>query len=133
VRFDRRGNPGGWTQTRGTWRGANPDWHGGALWSRGGHDWWRARPEFHGFYGRRDGFWFIPGIGYWAVPRAYWGHHWGYGEYLPNVFWQYQVADYWDYGLPPPPYGCAWVWVDGGIALIDLSDGYIMDVQYGLW
>ena len=97
------------------------------------HDWWRGRPEFRGYAGPRVGFWFIPGVGYWQAPREYWGRHWGYGDYLPRIFWQYQVYDWAAYGLPPPPCGCAWVWIDGGVALVDLSDGYILDVQYGLW
>jgi Ni/Co efflux regulator RcnB len=67
------------------------------------------------------------------VPQAYWGRHWGYGEFLPSFFWRNQVIDWWDYDLPPPPYGCAWVWINGGVALIDLSDGYILEVQYDIW
>lgn len=131
-RFDRRANPGGWGQTRNAWRGAHSGWDRSVPW-RQNHDWWRGRPEFRGFTGPRVGFWFIPGFGYHQVPREYWGRHWAYGDYLPRFFWQYEVDDWAAYDLPPPPWGTAWVWIDGGVALVDLSDGYILDVEYGLW
>ena len=38
-------------------------------------------------------------------------HRWGVGEFLPLFFLSYTLADWVDYGLPPPPPGCAWVWV----------------------
>jgi Ni/Co efflux regulator RcnB len=131
-RFDRRANPGQWAQARGDWRGSHMGWNRSVIWGSN-HDWWRGRPEFRGFAGPRVGFLFIPGVGYWQAPREYWGRHWGYGDSLPRVFLQYQVYDWAAYGLPPPPFGCAWVWIDGGVALVDLSDGYILDVQYGLY
>ena len=131
-RFDRRANPGQWTQTRNDWRGAHSGWNRTVIWGSN-HNWWRGRPEFRGYAGPRVGFWFIPGVGYWQAPREYWGRHWGDGDDLPRIFWQYQVNDWAAYGLPPPPWGCAWVWIDGGVALVDLSDGYILDVEYGLW
>jgi len=131
-RFDRRGNPDQWGQARHDWRSAHSDWDRSTYW-RQNRDWWRGRAEFRGYVGPRDGFWFIPGIGYYQAPQEYWGRHWGYGDYLPRYFWQYQVYSWADYGLPPPPWGCAWVWIDGGVALIDLSDGYILDVEYGLY
>jgi Ni/Co efflux regulator RcnB len=130
--FDRRANPGQWAQTRNDWRGAHSGWNHTVIWGSN-HDWWRGRSEFRGYAGPRVGFWFIPGVGYYQAPQAYWGRHWGYGDYLPQMLWQYQVNDWADYGLPPPPWGCAWVWIDGGVALIDLSDGYVLDVEYGLW
>jgi len=43
------------------------------------------------------------------------------------------VRDYVVYGLPPPPDGCAWVWVDDDVALVDLDDGYIFDIAHNLW
>jgi hypothetical protein len=35
--------------------------------------------------------------------------------------------------LPPPPYGCVWVWLNGDVALIDRSDGYILDIARNVW
>lgn len=131
-RFDRRGDAGRWTETRHDWRDYHRDWDRDARWRRD-HDWWRGRPEFRLYVGARAGFWFAPGYGYYRVPETYRDRHWEAGEYLPAFMWEYQVADWSDYDLPPPPYGCAWVWIDGGVALIDLSDGYVLEVQYGLW
>lgn len=131
-RFDRRVDAAGWTDTRHDWRDYHRDWDHDARWRRD-HDWWRGRPEFHLYVGVREGFWFAPGYGYYRVPEAYWDRHWDTGDYLPAFLWEYQIADWWDYDLPPPPYGCAWVWIDDGVALIDLSDGYVLEVQYGLW
>lgn len=132
ARFDRRTAPAEWRATRSEWRGANPDWNHAAPW-RGGHDWWRGRSEFNGYEGARNGFWFAPGFGYFAVSAVYWGMHWNVGQALPNEFWRYRVSDWQAYNLPPPPYGCAWVWLNGGVALIDMTDGYILDVEYGIY
>lgn len=130
--FDRRANPEQWNETRRDWRGEHSGWNNEAPWRRD-HDWWRRRREFHDYAGVRIGFWFAPGYGYYRVPESYWERQWGPGDYLPAFMWEYQVADWDDYGLPPPPYGCAWVWINGGVALIDLSDGYVLEVEYGLW
>ncbi len=43
------------------------------------------------------------------------------------------MNDYYDYGLPAPPPGCAWIWLNGNIALVDMSDGYIIDIVYNVW
>jgi Ni/Co efflux regulator RcnB len=66
-------------------------------------------------------------------PLQYWDHRWQVGERLPSWFWRYEIHDWWAYGLPAPPPGCGWVWLDHGVALIDLSDGYIIDIEYGVW
>lgn len=130
--FDRHDDSERWTETRHAWRGEHGGWSNNAPWRRD-HDWWRDRREFHGYTGARIGFWFAPGYGYYHVPESYWDRQWGPGDYLPAFLWEYQVADWEDYDLPPPPEGCGWVWINGGVALIDLSDGYVLDVQYGLW
>jgi Ni/Co efflux regulator RcnB len=130
VRFDRRSNPQQWRSARNDWRGAHPIRN--APW-RGNREWWRGRPEFRGYEGVRVGFWFAPGFGYLTLPPAYRGHHWGAGEYIPALFWEYRVANWTAYGLEPPPFGCAWIWIDGGVALVDLSDGYVLDVEYDVY
>ncbi|MBS0294688.1 MAG: RcnB family protein [Proteobacteria bacterium] len=102
------------------------------MWQRD-RNWWRHDRRFHGYSGFRIGFFFAPGWGYYSIPREYYGYTWGVGQYLPNYFWRYQVADYWNYGLPEPPYGCAWIWLNGNIALVDMSDGYIVDIVYNVY
>ncbi|MDE2357572.1 MAG: RcnB family protein [Alphaproteobacteria bacterium] len=75
----------------------------------------------------------MPDFGYVAVPPQYQMRYWRAGDTLPVWFWRYVVRDYAAYGLPPPPDGCAWVWVDDDVALIDLDDGYILDIVHNLW
>lgn len=114
------------------WRQRHNDWDRDAPWRRD-RDWWRGNRAFRHFYGPRLGFFFVPAFGYVAVPPAYQYAYWIPGQYLPQWFWRYTVNDYWNYGLPAPPYGCAWVWVDNDIALIQLSDGYILDIVHNAW
>lgn len=78
-------------------------------------------------------FYFAPGYGYYSVPSQYYRREYRVGDYLPNVFWRYVVHDWSWYGLPAPPYGCAWVYVDNNILLIDLYDGYVIDAASRVW
>lgn len=114
------------------WRGQHRDWDQRAPW-RNNRDWWRGNPGFRLFHGPRLGFFFFPGYGYIAVPHEYQNHYWRVGDYLPQWFWRYTVSQYWTYGLPQPPPGCAWIWLDGDVALVDMSDGYIVDMVTNIW
>jgi len=67
------------------------------------------------------------------VPRSYWNRRFYEGQYLPSIFWRYQLNDYSSWGLPWPPAWTMWVWVDNNIYLIDQYDGYIIDVIYDAW
>ena len=114
------------------WREGHHGWDNGAPWR---HDpgWWRHHWAFRWFYGPRLGFFFIPEVGYVAVPPDLGQHYWIVGNYLPAWFWRFVVSDYWNFGLPQPPDGCVWVWVDNDVALIDPSDGYIIDIVHNIW
>lgn len=96
-------------------------------------DWWRNDSRFRGWNGVRLGFYFAPGYGYYSVPRTYWNRQYYVGQYLPDVFWRYQVNDWRTYGLGYPPPGTRWVYVDNTIYLIDDYDGYIIDVVRDAW
>ncbi len=96
-------------------------------------DWWRNDRRFSGYNGVRVGFYFAPGWGYYSVPRSYWGRLWSVGQYLPDVFWRYQLNDWRTYGLGYPPEGTRWVSVDNTLYLIDEYDGYIIDVIRDAW
>lgn len=103
-------------------------------WDRRHHsDWWRHDHRFRGWSGVRLGFYFAPGYGYYSVPRSYWNRQWYEGQYLPDVFWRYQVNDWRTYGLGYPPPGTRWVYVDNSIYLIDDYDGYIIEVIRDAW
>jgi Ni/Co efflux regulator RcnB len=114
------------TQLRSRWSSNRSVVASHAVW-RSNRNWWRGNAHFNGYTGARSGFYFAPGFGYYAVPRAYWGHRWGVGAFLPLFFLTYTLTDWVDYGLPPPPPGCAWVWVGPNLLLIDIADGYVVD------
>lgn len=114
------------------WRDQHRNWDRNSPWRRD-PNWWRHDRGFRRYLGPRLGFFFIPDLGYYAVPSMYEQRYWTVGEYLPNWFWRFEVRDYYRYGLATPPDGCAWVWVDDDVALIDLSDGYIIDIVHNLW
>jgi Ni/Co efflux regulator RcnB len=101
--------------------------------SNHGRGWWRNDRRFRGYTGLRIGFYFAPGYGYYSVPRSYWGQRYHVGDYLPSIFWRYQLDDWRTYGLGYPPEGTRWVLVDNHIYLIDQYDGYIIDVIYDAW
>lgn len=100
---------------------------------RHGHDWWRHDRRWRDYSGIRYGFYFAPGYGYYSVPRSYYGQRWYVGDYLPSIFWRYQLNDWRTYGLGYPPVGTRWVLVDNQIYLIDEIDGYIIEVIYDAW
>ena len=114
------------------WREGHRDWDRQSPWRRD-RDWWRGSAAFRLFLGPRLGFFFIPELGYVSAPPEFEHRAWRAGERLPRWFWRYVVEDYWTYGLPAPPYGCAWVWVGHDVALIELDDGYILDLVRNVW
>ncbi len=114
------------TQQRSQWAQGRTQARSHAVWSSN-RNWWRGNARFSGYNGARSGYYFAPGHGYYALPREYWGRSWGEGEYLPLFFLAYALSDYNDYGLPPAPYGCEWVWVGNNVLLVDMRDGYVLD------
>ena len=114
------------------WRQQYRGWDQYAAW-RQRSDWWRNDSAFRLFNGLRFGFFFVPERGYIALPAQYRNRHWREGDYLPSWFRAYTVRDYERYGLPRPPRGCVWVWLNGDVALIDRSDGYILDIARNVW
>ena len=81
----------------------------------------------------RIGFYFAPGYGYYNVPRSYWGRRYYEGDFLPSLFWRYELRDWAYWGLPYPPAGTMWVFVDNNIYLVDRYDGYIIEAVYDAW
>lgn len=103
----RAGAPGGW----------NRDWRQDQRF-----DWQRYRAY------NRDRF---------RAPRYFAprGYDYGYRRWYPGIriapfFYaqQYWIADPFEYHLPPPPPGCAWVRYYNDVALVDLGDGDVIDV-----
>jgi hypothetical protein len=74
-----------------------------------------------GDYYHRDYFWWS--YGGWHRPYR----RWAVGYVLPDyVYWEPLPYDLY-YELPPAPYGCRYVMVDGDILLIAIETGIILD------
>jgi Ni/Co efflux regulator RcnB len=114
------------------WRSTNPNWNSRTVWQRD-PNWWNGNAGFKNYNGVRLNFFFAPGYGYYSVSREYWGHRWHVGDYLSSFFLRYVVSDYRNYGLPSPPYGYSWIWVNTSVLLVDRNDGYILDEEDNVW
>ena len=147
--------PGGWQGgARGGWQGggngavqgpAQGQFHnqgyGAPVQAYGGGA--RSGPQaFYGARGSRDARWNYQGgwrQSFHARPFFYpngWGYRrWGIGQYLPPIFFasEYFIGDFYDYGLPPPPYGCRWVRYGPDALLIDLRTGAVVQALYGVF
>ena len=73
--------------------------------------------------------------GDWRPQRGFYYHRWVYGEFLPFGWFDqsYWVSDYWDYGLPVPPYGYAWVRAGPDVLMINLETGFVAESVYGVF
>jgi Ni/Co efflux regulator RcnB len=104
-------------------------WNGGNVRLRG--DWWRGRSSFNGYSGRREGYWFAPGWGYYSVDPRWLDFDWVVGSVVPYELQSYAISDPYEYGLPPEPYGCEWIFLRDQIVLIDLGSGQILEIAGG--
>ncbi len=68
-------------------------------------------------------------------PQGWYYRQWTFGMVLPLIFWSrdYWITDYWQYGLMDPPYGFVWVRYGSDAILVNVSNGYILRVVYGLY
>ncbi len=68
-------------------------------------------------------------------PRGWYYRQWTFGMVLPLIFWSrdYWITDYWQFGLMDPPYGFVWVRYGSDAILVNVSNGYILRVVYGLY
>jgi len=68
-------------------------------------------------------------------PEGWSYQRWGYGQTLPTAYWGrgYWLDGYSDYGLIDPPYGYVWVRYGPDALLIDVENGQILSVMYGVF
>lgn len=125
-RQDRRDDRRDWRQDRRDDRRAD-------RWDRNDRNWWRGRSEFRDYRGRRNGYWYAPGYGYYRVEPRYYGQRWRTGSYLPYAYRSYYVSDPYFYGLPTAPRGHRYVYADGDILLIAVATGLIASVMAGVF
>jgi Ni/Co efflux regulator RcnB len=105
----------------------------GDRWDRRQRNWWRGRPDWAGYAGRRNGYWYAPGRGYYAVAPRWSDHRWRRGEYLPQAYLGYEVDDPYFYGVRQAPRGYAWVYCNGDLVLASLGSGLILDVLLNVY
>ena len=74
-------------------------------------------------------------FGHYAWPRGYRYHRWGYGDYVPQVFFadRYRIVSFWLYGLMPPPPGTFWVRYGPDALLVDAYSREIIRVVYNVF
>jgi Ni/Co efflux regulator RcnB len=98
---------------------------------------WNARPATvdrgayqHNFQAARS-----YRVGPYHRPVGWTPHRWGFGEILPRALWapQYLLADYWLFALEVPPAGFEWVRSGADALLVNLSNGEILQVEYGVF
>jgi Ni/Co efflux regulator RcnB len=122
--FD-KGRPG-YDHARPGYDHGRPGYDHVRAWSPGNRTWWRGRPEFAGYAGARNGFWFVPGRGY-VNPGARWfGYGWRVGAFVPAELRGYAVVDPYLYGLPRASYGMRYVYLGNNVALISMRSGRII-------
>jgi Ni/Co efflux regulator RcnB len=73
--------------------------------------------------------------GEWAPQLGYHTHRWVFGEILPAAWFtrQFWIVDYYDFDLPPPPIGYAWVRVGPDALLVNLANGMVVEAVYDLF
>ena len=66
-------------------------------------------------------------------PPGWYYRRWVYGQVFPVTFWtpNYWITDYWNFGLPNPPYGYVWVRYASDALLVNVQSGAILTVVYG--
>ena len=60
---------------------------------------------------------------------------WQHGQFLPSSFWteRFWLTDYWLFGLDVPPVGYEWVRYGNDTLLVNVTNGEIVQVVYGLF
>ena len=68
-------------------------------------------------------------------PQGWYFQRWMFGMVLPTFFWtrQYWIENYWEFGLPDPPYGYVWVRYGDDALLVNVRSGYILQTVYDLF
>ena len=101
------------------------DWDDRKDWSwrdRDHDDWrWRSQNRYRGWDYR-------PPVGFYS-------RSWVFGDLLPRSWWapDYQIVQWWSYGLPRPPYGSQWIRVGDDALLIDRYTGRVCRVVYDVF
>ena len=141
-RRDRRhdGGPGSWDRREDRWDRREDRWDRREdrwdrredRWDRR-DGWWRGRSEFRDYRGRRNGYYFAPGYGYYRVAPTYYGYGWRRGHTVPHAYRRYVVHDPYFYNLRPAPRGHQWIYLDNDLVLIGITSGVIADIVFDVF
>jgi Ni/Co efflux regulator RcnB len=73
--------------------------------------------------------------GSYQRPSGWYYRRWTYGETLPAIFWaqNYWLTSWWMFDLAIPPYGYEWVRYGDDALLINVYNGQILQVDYGVF
>lgn len=114
------------------------DWRGGDQRVRRGWDWddrqdwsWRDRDRDNWRWRSQNRY---RGWDY-RPPSGFYSRSWVFGDLLPRSWWtpDYQIVQWWSYGLPRPPYGSQWIRVGDDALLIDRYTGRVCRVVYDVF
>ena len=74
-------------------------------------------------------------VGPYHRPQGWVEHRWVYGEVLPPAYWapEYVLGDYWLFALEVPPVGYEWVRSGPDALLVNVGNGEILQVEYGVF
>jgi hypothetical protein len=144
-RQDWRNDSRGWQNDSRNWQNDNRSWQNdyrrpGQQWDgpRGGYQYRdrdRGRPQFdqrryRPSYRAPQRFRIAP----YRAPPGFYARSWNFGDRLP--FGWYSAPYYLNwvaYGLPMPPIGAEWVRVGSDALLVDVWNGQVLSVFYGLF
>ncbi|MGC1302101.1 MAG: RcnB family protein, partial [Caulobacteraceae bacterium] len=133
------GRPGGGFQGR---PGGAPGFQGrpGFQGGRPGGDFTGSRGSGHGFHGAGNFSYRGRSFSRFRTsPFNYpsgWGYRrWAVGSYLPALFLSssYFIDDFAGYNLGPPAPGCRWVRYGPDALLVNVYNGAVVDVAYGVF
>jgi Ni/Co efflux regulator RcnB len=73
--------------------------------------------------------------GYWSGPRGYYYRPWVFGQILPYGWYSpdWYINDYYDYGLPVPPYGYEWIRNGPDALLVNIASGLVVSSVPGIF
>ena len=146
-----------WNQQNGQWQNGQAQYQQGGQWQ---NDQWQQNQQRHPYDwtayrpGHRPAQWqqyqqdFNPRAyeinrdserryhwQHYAQPRGWYYQRWVYGQILPIAFWgrEYWLDGYSSFGLIDPPYGYVWVRYGNDALLVNVENGQILSVEYGLF
>lgn len=136
---DRGGEPGQWSGDHRQWNGDHRGDRGGDRngWRgdhrappSGNHARWSPGRYPHAYHSSHRYHWRS-----YRTPPGFYVHSWAYGEILPQAWFSpdYVIEDWWDFGLPEPPYGYDWVRVGDDALLIYEGSGEVVQVVRDLF